>query len=154
VGRSDHNNPGPGYLMTEGEYEDFRLTLDFWISQRGNSGVYVREPHQTWGHLGDQRPAHGEPRGYEIQIDFNDKKNPTGSVYGTHASSKLVGGEERWNRYEIECRGAAVAVKVDGELVTEYDGLRVQKGCIGLQVHGQRPHDHVCRFRAIEAVVL
>ena len=140
--------------MTEGEYRDFRLTLEFWISRGGNSGVYIREPNQRWGHIGDQRPAHGVSRGYEIQIDYNDKKNPAGSLYGTHASSKLVGGEERWNRYEIECLGRKVSVKIDGELVNEYGGLKLQKGCIRMQVHGQKPHRHVCRFRNIEIAVL
>jgi hypothetical protein len=92
--------------------------------------------------------------GYEIQIDYNDRKNPTGSVYATHASSKLAGAEERWNHCEIECQGTKVAVKVGGELVNEYDGLREQEGCIGMQIHGQQPHNHVCRFRNIELAVL
>ncbi|MEZ5393657.1 MAG: DUF1080 domain-containing protein [Bryobacterales bacterium] len=46
VGRFDRSNPGAGYLMTVGEYEDFVFELEFWIDKGGNSGVFIREPKQ------------------------------------------------------------------------------------------------------------
>lgn len=150
VGRSDHDNPGPGYLMTAAEYQDFRLSLEFWVSKGGNSGVYVREPDRKWGYRGDDRPAHGEPRGYEIQIDINSAANPTGSVYNLKRATQLVGGEEHWNRMEIECLGARIRVWVNGELVNDFSPAKVQKGVIGLQMHGARPHDHIIKYRNLE----
>ena len=149
VGRSNHDLPGPGYLLTEAEYQDFRLRLEFWISKRGNSGIYVREPLRQWGHLGDSRPAHGTLRGYEIQVDYNDKKNLTGAIYGLQRPAKLVGGEQAWHRMEIECRGPLIRISVNGELVNEFSDAKVHRGCIGMQIHGQRPHDHVVKYRNI-----
>src|SRR5438045_6639542 len=56
TGRFDRLRPGPGYLFTEREYDDFDLRLEFWISKRGNSGVYVRQPLREFGTIGDARP--------------------------------------------------------------------------------------------------
>ena len=150
VGRYDHDKPGPGYLLTAAEYQDFRLSLEFWVSKGGNSGVFVREPNRTWGHRGDDRPAHGNRRGYEVQVDYNDPKNPTGSIYNLGRATKLAGGEERWNRMEIECLGPRVKVWIDGELVNDFSPAKAQKGVIGLQIHGGKPHHHVIKYRDLE----
>jgi len=149
VGRSDHARPGPGYLFSQESYQDFDLRLEFWISRGGNSGVYVREPVRRWGTAGDERPAHGESAGYEVQVDYNDPKNPTGSIYDRQRSTKLVGAEERWNRLQIRCEGGTIRVWIEGDLVTVFSGARQQAGVIGFQVHGQESHDHVVKYRSI-----
>ncbi len=149
TGLSDHSRPGPGYLLSDAEYTDFRLDLDFWISKGGNSGVYVRQPLRKFSTKGDERAAQRPTDGHEIQIDYNDSKNLTGSVYNFQKPSKVVGAEEVWNHYTIECRGSRVTVNVNGELVNDYDKLRSPRGAIGFQMHGQQPHDHVVKFRNI-----
>jgi alkaline phosphatase D len=150
AGRFDHGKPGPGYILTQQEYGDFRLKLDFFVSKGGNSGVYVREPRRVWGLRGDQRPAHGPESGYEIQIDYNDPDNPTGSFYGVQRARLTAGGEERWNSMEIEATGPRLRVWVEGQLVNEIAGARSLRGVIGLQSHGGSPHVHVVRFRNIQ----
>jgi hypothetical protein len=149
VGRMDHSKPGPGYLLTRETFLDFRVSFEFWISAGGNSGVYVRESPRQWGFKGDERPAHGESAGHEIQIEYRGKVNPTGSIYNRQAPSKVVGAEERWNRMEIECAGSRLRVFVDGELVNDYGDARRQAGVFGFQVHGGKPHDHVVKFREV-----
>src|SRR5262245_53023740 len=69
TGRFDTAHPGPGYLFSEHEYGNFELRLEFWISKRGNSGVYVRQPWRQFGTKGDERPAHSPGDGVEVQID-------------------------------------------------------------------------------------
>lgn len=149
VGRFDHSNPGAGYLMTAGEYEDFIFHLQYWIDKGGNSGVFIREPRQEWTSKGDHRPAQGDPAGYEVQIQHQDPTQPTGMIYGIQMPEKVLGGEERWVRMSIECRGAVTTVSVEGEVVNVYRQTKQQKGVIGLQVHGGKPHDHVVKFRHI-----
>lgn len=151
VGRSDPARPGPGYLFTEKEYGDFRLQVEYWVSRRGNSGVYVRQPLRPIGTKGDERPAHGKIAGVEIQIDYRDLKNPTGSVYNLKPSMKVVGREEQWCDYDIECKGNRVWVRLDGELVNDYAPLPL-RGAIGFQIHGQEVHDHVVKFRNVRIV--
>lgn len=152
TGVSDHSRPGPGYLLTDDEYTDFRLELDFWISKGGNSGVYVRQPLRKFSIRGDERAAQRPDDGHEIQIDYNDPKNYTGAVYNFSRPSRVVGGEERWNRFETECRGSRVTVRINGELVNDFDRVRSPRGAIGFQVHGQKPHGHVVRFRGLSVV--
>jgi hypothetical protein len=149
TGVSDHARPGPGYLLTDREYTDMRLELDFWISKGGNSGIYIRQPLRKFSTKGDERAAQRPTDGHEIQIDYNDPKNYTGAVYNFRKPFKVVGGEERWNHCVIECRGRRVTVEINGELVNDYDKLRSPRGATGFQVHGQQPHDHVVRFRNV-----
>ena len=149
VGRFDRANPGAGYLMTVDEYQDFVLELELWVDKGGNSGVFIREPKQQWTSRGNQRPAIGDPAGYEVQIQYADPSQPTGMIYGIQMPSKIVGAEERWVPMSIECRGAVTTVRVDRKLVNIYRETKIQKGVIGLQVHGGKPHDHVVKFRSI-----
>lgn len=149
AGRFDTQRPGPGYLLTDAEFTDFRLELQFWISKRGNSGVYVRQPLRPFGTKGKEKPAQQAADGHEIQIDYNDPKNLTGAVYNCRNVTTVAGGEERWNKYAIECRGPRVVVWIDGQEVNRFEPLRSPRGVIGFQIHGQTPHDHVVRFRNI-----
>ncbi|MCW5962520.1 MAG: DUF1080 domain-containing protein [Bryobacterales bacterium] len=149
VCRSHPEKGGPGYLFTEEEFGDFTLELDFWVSRGGNSGIFIRQPWREFGPRGDARPGQRPTDGVEIQIDYNDPKNLTGSVYNRSQCAKVVGGEERWNGYRIQCAGNRVTVHVDGQQVNDYTGLPAAKGAIGFQMHGAQPHDHVVRFRNV-----
>lgn len=149
VGRFDRANPGAGYLMTVDEYQDFVFELESWVDKGGNSGVFIREPRQAWTSRGNQRPAIGDPAGYEVQIQYEDPTQPTGMIYGIQMPEKVRGGEERWVAMSIECKGAVTTVRVEGEVVNVYRETKVQKGVIGLQIHGGKPHDHVVRFRSL-----
>ena len=33
---------GSGFLVTEDSYEDFELTLEFWVDEPANSGIFIR----------------------------------------------------------------------------------------------------------------
>lgn len=149
VCRSHPTQGGPGYLFTEQEFTDFTLELEFWISKGGNSGIFIRQPWREFGPRGDARPGQRATDGVEVQLDYNDPKNLTGSIYNRRRPDKVVGGEERWNRYRIACEGDRVQVFVDDEPVNDYRGLPSPKGAIGLQMHGAQPHQHVVRFRNI-----
>jgi hypothetical protein len=137
---------GGGWLMTEKEYGDFELRLEFKVPKGGNSGVALRSPMK-----GD--PAY---TGMEIQI-LDDpaykglqKWQATGSIYGVVAASKVptkpVG---QWNKYRIVCKGRKVTVELNGEKVVDanlddhkekhgkaHPGILRAKGHVGLQEHG------------------
>ncbi len=142
------NRGGGGWLMTEKEYSDFELRLEFKVPKGGNSGVALRSPMK-----GD--PAY---TGMEIQI-LDDpaykglqKWQHTGSIYGVVPSSKQptkpVG---QWNSYRIVCKGRHVTVELNGEKIVDanlddykekhakaHPGILRDKGHIGLQEHGGR----------------
>ncbi len=150
VCRSHPEKGGPSYLFTEEEFGDFTLDLEFWVSRGGNSGIFIRQPWREFGPRGDARPGQRPTDGVEIQIDYNDPKNLTGAIYNRSQCTKVVGAEERWNRYRIQCVGNRVIVQVDGQQVNDYTGLPAAKGAIGFQMHGARPHNHVVRFRNVQ----
>ncbi|MDZ4798696.1 MAG: DUF1080 domain-containing protein [Bryobacteraceae bacterium] len=155
VGRCDHAKPGPGYLFTEEEFGDFRLRLEWFITKGGNSGVYVRQPQREFGAKGDARPAQiRETDGVEVQIDYNDPKNLTGAIYNRKGPIKVVGVEDQWNRYDIECRGQRIVVRLNGEQVNLWLPLPADRGLVGMQIHGGQPHDHVVKFRNITVEAL
>lgn len=137
---------GGGWLMSEKEYGNFELRLQFKVPKGANSGVALRAPLK-----GD--PAY---QGMEIQIldDPNYKGlkewQHTGSIYGVVPSSsqpnKPLG---EWNDYRIVCKGPKVMVELNGKVIVDADlnehkekhgkshpGILRDKGFIGVQDHG------------------
>lgn len=146
---------GSGWLRSIAEYQGFILRLEFKISPRGNSGIFIRATEE------------GNPAftGMEIQImDDHGKppvKNSTGALYAAVAPAANVSkpaGE--WNEIEIACIGRRVKVTMNGQRLyavnldspqlnaelPEDQKLtnRVPTGFIGLQNHG-----NVVEFRNI-----
>jgi len=142
---------GGGWLMTDKEYGDFELRLEYKIPPKGNSGVALRSPLK-----GD--PAYA---GMEIQILDNDwyVKNykglkltqHTGSIYGVvppiKDATKPVG---EWNKYRIIAKGRQITVELNGTTIVNanlddykehfkaHPGLEREKGHLGLQSHDGR----------------
>jgi len=140
---------GSGWLSTVREYDDFVLSLEFRIPPGGNSGVFLRTPH-------DGNPAY---QGLEIQIldDRAEKwselrpEQYTGSIYDVQAPSERAAGKAgQWQRMTIGCRGSRVKVAVNDQTVIDTDmnfypykvdthpGLARRRGYIGLQNHGSK----------------
>jgi hypothetical protein len=147
------NGRGGGWLMTEKEYADFELRLEFKLPPRGNSGVALRSPMK-----GD--PAYV---GMEIQILddhwYKEKKNYpglrptqlTGAIYDVvppaKDATKPVG---EWNQMQITAKGRHITVVLNGTKIVDanlddyknrankHPGLLREKGHLGLQSHDGR----------------
>jgi hypothetical protein len=140
---------GGGWLMTEKEYGDFELRLEYKVPEKGNSGVGLRSPLE-----GD--PAYV---GMEIQIldDPNYKglrpAQHTGSIYDVVAAEgwdKAQKPQGEWNQYRIVAKGRKVTVELNGSKLVDADlddykdradkhpGLLCEKGHLGLQSHDGR----------------
>jgi hypothetical protein len=138
---------GGGWLMTEKEYGDFELRLEFKVPVHGNSGVALRAPLE----------GNVSYSGMEIQIIDDpgwEGLKPwqhTGSIYGVVPASKQVNkptGE--WNTMRIVAQGRQVSVEVNGTRIVdanlddykdhakEHPGILRQTGHLGLQSHDGR----------------
>ncbi|MBI3695225.1 MAG: DUF1080 domain-containing protein [Acidobacteria bacterium] len=139
VGTFDPAKPGGGWLMSEREFSDFALRVEFRCQPKdANSGVAIRDPLH-----GAKDPAY---TGYEIQIlDKPDTKMPTGSIYNIQ-KAKYMPLKDGWNAMEITARGRHIAVVLNGEKVAETDHDRSLRGSIGFQSHSK---DEVIYFRNI-----
>jgi hypothetical protein len=146
-GMIEANGRSGGWLLTEGEYEDFVLKLQYKASPQCNSGIAIRSA------------LTGNPAftGMEIQVlDDYDKtpdKHSSMSVYASVAPKKNVGRPAgQWNDVEITCKGRQLRIVWNGELVQDVNldahrelAKRLGKGHIGLQDHG-----HYVWFRNIQ----
>ncbi len=95
---------GSSNLVTDSKYTNFELSLEWNISEKGNSGVF-------WGVIENEQFEHPYQTGPEIQIlDDNWKEyvegrgdiNRAGSLYGLMAPSTIVSKAAGiWNHYLI-----------------------------------------------------
>ena len=116
-------------LVTEEDYEDFELWVDWKIKPRGDSGIYLR----------------GSP-----QVQIWDDKIGSGGIYNNKRSlsKPLVNADHpvgEWNNFHILMEGELVTVWLNGQLVV--DGIKMENywnrsipiypsGPIELQNHG------------------
>lgn len=148
------NGGGGGWLMTEKEYSDFELRLEFKLPKAGNSGVALRCALKGNPHL---------EAGMEIQLLddpwYLDEKNyknlkptqKTGSIYGIVPPSKdALKPVGEWNQMRIIAKGPHVTVELNGEKIVDanlldhkdkekdHKGMMRPEGHLGLQSHDGR----------------
>jgi hypothetical protein len=143
---------GGGWLMTEKEFADFEVRLEFKLPEKGNSGVALRSTMKG-------NPAF--EAGMEIQLldDEWHRKNLadlkvsqlTGSVYGIQGPSKdALKPIGEWNTIRIVAKGKKITIEVNGIKTVDVDldnyknknkehpGMLHEKGHLGLQSHDGR----------------
>lgn len=151
-------------LVTDQNYTDFELTLDWMISENGNSGIF-------WGVLEDtSRFEHPYQTGPEIQIlddnyiEYIEQRgdiNRAGSLYGMMPPSKIVSKPaNEWNSLLIHIdqtnnegfvklndtkilafplRGEGWDQMLEGSSFEGWEGFGAYKtGKISIQDHGSR----------------
>jgi hypothetical protein len=139
---------GGGWLLTDKEFGDFELRLEYKMPKGGNSGVALRTPPTG-------NPAYA---GMEIQL-IDDVGWPskleswqhTGSIYNVVPAKKIhnkpVG---EWNQMRIVCHGRKVLIEQNGAVLVDanlddhkadfkgHPGLTREKGHIGFQSYNLR----------------
>jgi hypothetical protein len=145
--------PGGGWLLTDKEYADFELRLEYrWEKDGGNSGVALRAPLTGDVHTSGLEVQLIDDAGYERVHNYKLKPTQhTGSIYGEAAPTKLPGkGPGEWNKMRIIARGRRITVELNGETVNdanlddykahekEHPGLLREKGHLGVQSHDGR----------------
>lgn len=109
-----------GNLLTEKDYADFTLRMEFRLPPGGNNGVGIRAP--AMGHVATE--------GIEIQIlDNTAAKYKTlapyqyhGSVYGLIPARRGYLREVgAWNEQEITCVGRQITVRLNGTTIVDGD---------------------------------
>ncbi|GIV06854.1 MAG: glycosyl hydrolase [Fimbriimonadales bacterium] len=111
---------GGGMIYADGVYRNFELKLDFKVSPKGNSGVFLR----TWD---KNDPVQ---TGIEVQVlDSYGKEKPSkhdcGAIYDIQAPSKnAVKPAGEWNSYHITVKESQIVVFLNGEKVNEVDLTR------------------------------
>jgi hypothetical protein len=118
-GSLNPHQSGHYMLVQTQQWSNFLLALDFKISNRCNSGVFVRTASLT--------PRPGKDVGFNgIEIAIDDTRDAgyhdTGAIYDlvkpVKNAMKPVG---QWNHLEIACIGQRIEVVLNGDAVTRAD---------------------------------
>lgn len=137
IGTTVYKEPN-SFLVTDRDYGDFILELEFRLDADMNSGIQFRS---------ESKPAYrdGRVHGYQLEIDPSARAW-TGGIYdearrdwlytleyNTRAKSAYKAGE--WNKVRLECIGPVMRAWINGVPTAHLvDGL-TPKGFIALQVH-------------------
>lgn len=142
------------WLSTDREYADFELRLQYKLGAGGNSGIFIRAPHN----------GRTSRMGMEVQLldDGARKGKPgvgdTGAIYQVAAAKAFVSrpaGE--WNDLCIHCEGPRVQVTLNGQVIndvkmTDFPALktRPRQGFIGLSAHTKPVQFRSLRLRELK----
>lgn len=143
------------WLSTVREYGDFELRLQYKLSPGGNSGVFIRAPHE----------GRTSRMGMEVQLldDGGRTGEPgagdTGAIYQVAAPRAFVSKPAgQWNDLHIWCEGPRVKVTLNGQVIndtsmSDHPALksRPRKGFIGLSAHTKPVQFRSIRLREISS---
>lgn len=141
------------WLSTAEKYGDYELTLEWRISPKGNSGVFLRAP---------DREGRTSMKGCEVQIRDDSLDENLGDVSGAVFSRIPAGGiyskpVGEWNRYAIRFVGRRLTITLNGHVVSDTDIDTIESmrpipaaGHLGLQNHGNAVEFRNIRVRLID----
>ena len=144
--------PEDDLWYTAGKIGNATLRIVYKVSApEANSGVFIRIPYEP------KSEDDAINKGIEVQIqETGDDFHCTGVFYSmTKARARPYKPVGEWNTLEIEMRGPRTIVRLNGTLVTDYDGVapvppkkgrfepdrgpRPNEGYIAIQHHGGAP---------------
>lgn len=118
-----------GYLVSNDSYDDFALSLEYWVADDTNSGIFIRCSHP-------QEISPGNCFEINIWDSHPNQDSRTGSIVTLSKPLARVSALERWVRVDIEAEGNRIRAMFDGELTAELVIERSPSGVIALQYGG------------------
>ena len=121
---------GDGFLVSKRTYREFELSVDFWISEGTNSGIFI---------LCQDRDSINPESCYELNIWDNhpNQEARTGSIVGRVMPPLAeVSTEGRWNNYQVKVRDSKITVKVNDIVTAKLNEKSLQAGFLALQKWG------------------
>ena len=117
---------GGGFLVTKESYGDFELTLEFWVDEPANSGIFIR--------CADAQSVN-DRNSYEVNIYDTraDQTYRTGGIVHIASPSSVINAGGQWNSYEITARGDRLQVTLNGTQVVDVRDTQFSDGPIALQ---------------------
>jgi len=117
---------GSGFLVTPASYRDFQITLEFWVSDDANSGVFLR--------CSDPK-AINQMNAYEVNIFDKrpDQAYRTGAIVDVAKPLTIVNTGGKWNTIDVTARGPRMIVLINGQKMVDVQDNKHTKGPIALQ---------------------
>jgi hypothetical protein len=122
-----HADKGSGFLVTPMAYGDFQMTVDIWVSDGANSGVFIR--------CSDPKTITAT-NSYEVNI-YDTRPDPayrTGAIVNVAKPLAMVNADGKWNTLEITAKGPKLTVVLNGvTTVRDAEDAKFARGPIALQ---------------------
>ncbi len=117
---------GSGFLVSDRPYSDFELTLEFWVDEPANSGIFIRCADPT---------TVTDRNSYEVNIYDTraDQSYRTGGIVHIASPTSVINAGGQWNTYEITARGERLQVTLNGTEVVDVEDSQFASGPIALQ---------------------
>ena len=115
-----------GFLVTPAAYGDFQLTVEFWVSDDANSGVFIR--------CADPKTITAA-NSYEVNI-YDRRPDPayrTGAIVDVAKPMSTINAGGRWNTFDITAQGPKLLVTLNGTRTVEVEHKGHVRGPIALQ---------------------
>ena len=159
---------GGGNLLSDKDYSDFVLRLEYRVGPGGNNGIGIRAPFT------DKQVAYF---GMEIQVLDDDHPKYAnlkpwqfcGSVYGVVPAKRgAIEPANEWNKMEIEAQGRHMKVTLNGKVVVNTDlnavteaetieshpGFLRSSGRIGFLGHNDEVEFRNIRIKELPAAII
>ncbi|MQA28396.1 MAG: DUF1080 domain-containing protein [Luteitalea sp.] len=118
---------GSGFLVTPMAYGDFQMTVDIWVSDEANSGVFIR--------CSDPKTITAT-NAYEVNV-YDKRPDPayrTGGIVNVAKPLAMVNAGGKWNTLEITAKGPKMTVVLNGiTTVRDAEDAKFARGPIALQ---------------------
>ncbi len=116
-----------GLLLTDKDYADFEVRLDFKLPPGGNNGLVIRYPGKGHPHI----DGFAELQVLDSEHEKYAELHPTqfhGSVYGlVPAARGYLRPTGEWNHQEVRVRGSKVKVELNGFTILDADVSKVEE---------------------------
>lgn len=114
------SEPRGTWLISDKEYGDFELELEFKLGKRGNSGLALRSPDYGDPAFDGLELQMVDPRYYppDMQVPPNEL---TGGLYRAIAPKQQLLKPEEWNKYHVRLVGPKVQVTLNGTQILDVD---------------------------------
>ena len=117
---------GTGFLVTPMSYGDFQITLEFWVTDDANSGVFIRcqDPKMI-----------SAMNSYEVNIFDKrpDQSYRTGAIVDVAKPSAMINTGGKWNTFDITAQGPKLMVTLNGTRTVDVEHKGHVRGPIALQ---------------------
>ncbi len=117
---------GVGFLLTPDDYADFELTVEFFVSEQHNSGVFFRC---------SDRADITDVSCYEANIYDTrpDQRGRTGGIPNYAPPEVAIDAAGRWNTYVIRAQGDHITITLNGQTTVDTRDSTHASGPLGLQ---------------------
>lgn len=129
-----------GYLRTEKNYTNYKVTVEWRFTKAGNTGVlvHINGADKVWPNCIECQGMHDHQGDFWLQGGATCKEPVNQGRNGIkmpNPSSENPVGE--WNTFEVVCVGDSLKILVNGRAMNEITGCSSSSGAIGIQSEGR-----------------